>query len=286
MARVILLLFGLIFVNATFADQVIKSINSATPPTIDGMIDKLWEGVPEIITQDKRANIDIHIKSVHSKSDIYFLVQFHDATENRQHKTLIWTPQLELYKVGIQREDTLIFKWNMELLPKKLTLTDETPYKADIWYWKSHRTDHAGYADDKFQIYNSISVPSAQSVVTKHGKIFYLSRRGDKGSAAYKSRLQTEYIGPEIPAFDLLEPKGSRADVRAKGNWLNGVWTIEFSRRLLTHEADDIQFKLDREYQFGVSRYEIAGRKPNPNIEQPLFGSGDITEHLYLRFEQ
>jgi hypothetical protein len=45
-----------------------------------------------------------------------------------------------------------------------------------------------------------------------------------------------------------------------------------------------VQFDAEQSYLFGVSRYEIAGRKPNPALQQPLYGAGDITEHLRLIF--
>ena len=55
-------------------------------------------------------------------------------------------------------------------------------------------------------------------------------------------------------------------------------------RKLVTNHSDDIQFDLDRVYRFGVSRYEIAGRKRNPKLEQPWFGAGEITGPLTLKF--
>ena len=45
-----------------------------------------------------------------------------------------------------------------------------------------------------------------------------------------------------------------------------------------------MQFNTELSYQFGVSRYEIAGRRAEKGIEEPLFGSGEVGERLTLTF--
>jgi hypothetical protein len=82
-----------------------------------------------------------------------------------------------------------------------------------------------------------------------------------------------------------LVREGSRADVRAKGVWRDGIWTVEFSRKLATNNLDDIQFNVGQVYQLGVSRYEIAGRKRNPSLDQPWYGAGEVTAPLILQFQ-
>lgn len=75
-----------------------------------------------------------------------------------------------------------------------------------------------------------------------------------------------------------------RADIKAKGIWKDGQWTIEFGRLLVTGNGDDIPFDIKQSYQFGVSRHEIAGLEEDPEAEQPKFGMGDISENLTLKF--
>ncbi len=80
-------------------------------------------------------------------------------------------------------------------------------------------------------------------------------------------------------------PIGSRADVKGKGVWHDGRWIIEIRRDLATNNSDDINFNdIDSTYKFGVSRYEIAGREPELGTSEPLFGSGEISELLTLKF--
>lgn len=198
---------------------------------------------------------------------------------------MVWDRDVAMYRTGPKREDVFVFKWSMEPVAVDLTLSSESSYKADIWYWKAHRTDHAGYADDKTQLYVADPLPDGKRLVSADGSLFYLARTGDAGEAAYNAIVHPDYIGPEAPRFDMQTPTGSRADVRAKGLWNNGLWTIEFSRKLRTGHPDDLAFELGRSYLFGVSRYEMAARKPDPRLAQPKFGSGEIGEHIVLRFD-
>jgi hypothetical protein len=45
-----------------------------------------------------------------------------------------------------------------------------------------------------------------------------------------------------------------------------------------------VQFLSVQHYQFGISRYEIAGRAPDEHLEIPLFGAGELGETLELEF--
>lgn len=269
-----------------YADLQVVSAKVDTAPVVDGHAgDKVWERATSVVTHDIVADIDISLKTVHTDESIYFQVQFPDSSENREHKTQVWDSEKEIYHIGPRREDTFVIKWNMEPYPVDITLSGDESYKADIWYWKSFRTDHAGFADDKFQLYSDHPSPKAQRLVSNEGKTFYLTRKGDQGTAAYRNRVVTEFSGDNYASYERVTPTGSRADVRAKGQWHDGVWTVEYSRKLNTGNVDDVLLLPGQQYRFGVSRYEIAGRESNPEIENPLFGAGEISTHLQLVLE-
>jgi hypothetical protein len=176
----------------------------------------------------------------------------------------------------------------MEQTPVDLSIYADNPYKADVWYWKACRSDPIGYADDKIDILNSLENKNAVKLESKSKKTMYLLRNEDKGEPAFRTNLVVIYQGDIIPRFILQEPSGSRKDVKAKGIWQDGKWVIEFCRNLVSGNEDDIQFNLKsgKRYQFGISRYEIGGLKPDPKLSQPLFGSGDVSEDLILIFEE
>ena len=168
--------------------------------------------------------------------------------------------------------------------PTTLTLKENRPYQADIWFWKAHRTDHAGFADDKIQHYTTTRDKKAKMLISSEGNVFYLQREGDAGDPAFQPLLYAGYVREQMPKYELVTPAGSRADIRAKGEWQAGNWTIEFSRQLDTGHHDDVRFELSGRYPFGVSRYEIAGRDPEPDSETPLYGAGEVGELIVLTF--
>ncbi|MCU7830221.1 MAG: hypothetical protein KZQ85_14250 [Candidatus Thiodiazotropha sp. (ex Myrtea sp. 'scaly one' KF741663)] len=273
----------LLLCQPLLAEQTLQAPMVSHPPVIDGLAnDDAWSGIPPLLTRDTVADIDIALRACHDGENIYLLAVFPDSTENRQHKPLVWNAETKLYGQGFQREDTLVLKWAITPQDADLSLSATTPYKADIWYWKSVRTDPAGYADDKYQLYSENKAKRAMPLLSKDGGRFYLLRRGDSGKAAYHNQMLLEYTGDHKQAYVIKQPEGSRADIRAKGLWKQGVWQIEFARKLDTEHADDIAFKVGKSYQFGVSRYEIAGRGSDPRLEVPLFGSGEIGERLIL----
>ena len=285
---VLVLLTGLFAATSGFAMQSLVATRTAAAPQIDGdEADACWQQAGSVIVHDVVANIDIVLKAVHDGENIYMLAEYPDADESRLHRALVWKPELKSYQNGPTREDALVLKWSMSGTDADLTLKSDRPYRADIWYWKAHRTDHAGFADDKIQHYTTTRDKKSLLLLSKSGKVFYLLRKGDSGASAYKPKLQTAYTEDQVAKYDLVTPEGSRADVRAKGHWQDGRWVIEFARKLDTGHDDDLQMALDGHYRFGVSRYEIAGRQPELEGESdtPLFGSGEVGELLQLSFQ-
>ena len=274
--------------STTFAmtEQHIISVKVDQGPIIDGHHDdSVWNAAATVATVDGVENTEITLKSVYTDEEIFFVIEFPDKTENRAHKTLVWDETLDVYRSGPKREDSFVFKWSMEPHPVDLAITGDDIYRADIWYWKADRTDSAGYADDKMHVYSTQQREKAKRMISKNGAVFYLYRPSDSGTSTYKSITYDQFAGQEVPRYRNRQPEGSRADVRAKGYWKDGVWCIEFSRKLNTGHIDDVQFDTSLTYRFGVSLREIAGKEPNPDIEQPNYESGEIGEHLALSFQ-
>ncbi len=65
--------------------------------------------------------------------------------------------------------------------------------------------------------------------------------------------------GDYIPAIVKSTIVGDRGDITAGWKWENGVWTIEFGRKLVTGSEFDVQFDdLGGAYYFGVAVFENA----------------------------
>ncbi len=270
-----------------YAESKLISTKVDRPPVVDGKgQDPVWEQASELVTHDKVADLDIVLKSVYTDDQIFFMVRYADPDESRLHKPWVWNETDQIYKAGPEREDVFVFKWALKEETDDLSVHADLPYDADVWFWKAHRTDPVGFADDKIQHLSATKMEKSKKIKSKSGKDMFLQRKGDQGKSAYKSKLQIENIGDKIAQFEYRSPTESRADVKAKGLWENNSWCVEFSRPLITGQPDDIQLDIAKNYLFGVSRYEIAGRKPDPKLSQPLYGSGDVSEKLVLHFNR
>jgi hypothetical protein len=168
---------------------------------------------------------------------------------------------------------------------------------GDIWHWKSVRNlgqiddqyldstrydpeksveagrksdakDSGGYAD------NFASMPDpADSTKTVPDKTMpgFTSPSVDLTTGAPGYILDSEKVALDKAALDAM-PAGSyipgivksaivgdRGDISAAWKWENGIWTIEFSRKLTTGSETDVQFSdLTGTYHFGLAVFENA----------------------------
>ena len=261
----------------------LKAHPVAVAPVIDGRADDAaWKAAPSITTLDYSSQRPINVKSVVTATDIFFLVTYPKDKPAETHKTWIWDPKERVYREGHDREDVFIFKWSMSGNDLELKLRDPEPHRADIWDWKAHRTNPSGYADDKWQGVSLKGGNDAKKIKDNGASALYLRRVGDAGTAAFDEKFFFEYKGDRAEKYVPQPPAGSRADVRAKGVWAKGQWTIEFARKLDTHHDDDQPFAPGGTYLFGVSLYEMAYGTPQPELSQPLYRTGDVFDRILL----
>ncbi|MBU1083475.1 MAG: ethylbenzene dehydrogenase-related protein [Candidatus Omnitrophota bacterium] len=279
---------SVLFCGSCYGDTFVRSVKVSEEPVIDGSAsDSVWASAEKVITHDNVAGIDMEIRTVHTDDRIFFLVVFPDKDESRTHKSWVWDRDIEEYVMGNDREDVFTFKWN--IVPeesKDLRIDSDDDYRTDIWFWKACRTDPEGFADDKFAVLSDSKVENSTPVLSRNGKEKFYFRDGDKGKAAYSSKMAVDHIGDTLPRFETGTPSGSRADIKAKGKWEDGKWVVEFSRAMDTGNDDDVRFFIGKKYQFGVSRYEMAGRKVMQDLSQPFYGAGEISEKMILSFEE
>lgn len=131
----------------------------------------------------------------------------------------------------------------------------------DIWTWKATRSDPVGYALDKTHRY-STTKPEGKSkqYAARNGSPIWIQRPDDAGESTQQSlAAPNEYSTDVVPAYALRTPSGSAADVRAKGRWENGYWTVELLRKLNTGHADDTAFDPARRYAMAVALQDRTG---------------------------
>jgi len=178
---------------------------ASRPPLVDGRsLDEAWQGQPWTSVGGQ-----LWAKACRDRTRLFLLVRFPAAEERRRHRPWRWDATAQHYLSGDAEEQALTVLWRG---------ADGT---ADAWVWRADRTDAAGHADDGW---------------FRPGDGF----RPDAGSPCWESRYVAEFAGAELPRFYPQEPTGSLADVRARGIWEEGHWTVELARALETGEADDL----------------------------------------------
>lgn len=142
------------------------------------------------------------------------LVVFERENEVRTHRPWVWDAVSQSYRPGDVREETVC-----------LIFHDGRSDRRDIWIWRSARTDPAGSAGDYHAVFSAVD--SAWVVIP------------DSGALSWFSRYQGAFIGGETPRFHSQKPNGGMADVRARGIWREGIWTLEFHRDFRTSDDGD-----------------------------------------------
>lgn len=126
-----------------------------------------------------------------------------------------------------------------------------------------------GY-DDNVQKLGNVEVPlywkpySGAGGVVAGDPRFLLKSEIDKGLAKKIAKVEADgtlvdATGAKVPSFAripgriLSAPGGpSWNDIKARGVWLNGMWTVELARKLRTGHKDDVQFEVGGTYFFDM----------------------------------
>jgi hypothetical protein len=161
--------------------------------------------------------------------------------------------------------------------------------KADMWHWKAVRSNPVGYTEDGYVTTNPSKKPEAgrkrdagsgkaKGNSTKDkSKPMYMQDSAKSASipdsllvshAAEIKDFSVFKEGHEIPGYMLnTDWKGSFADVKTKGVWANGKWTVMMSRKLETGYDDDVQFNTRKKYPFALAVFDNAHEHNSYNSE-------------------
>lgn len=247
-------------------DVVVRKLSR--PPVIDGDGTD-WSAIPENVIRVSPAQADdplnhigtvnVILKAGHHRSLIYFMLKWPDPDENRTHNTWVWDKAQKRYVGGDDKEDGVGLKFDMGGDFDYCMLTGKE-YMADVWTWRAARTDPAGLAEDGMHVFSRRPIPRAGSkrILNGPGDI-WIRRTMDKGSRIYTITFPLEYVGDQVPRY-IIQPDsfGSIADVKAKGKWVDGFWTVEFMRKFDTGHEDDVKFELTKPVQGAIAVFDNA----------------------------
>lgn len=245
------------------------SIEVGEAPAVDGKADDAtWRNAPQLdvvvrrpLPPNEGASTDVQLRSVHTSTHVYILVRWRDETQDDvAHKPWVWNATKNAYEEGPEREDMLALAFehtgtfDADMLSGELGVWD-------VWQWKVTRTNAQGYAMDRAHRYTAEKPEGkANSHQAKNGKTIWIARPEDAGDTVERKQpAPATHQGDRVPQYLPGTPTGSAADVRAKGTWERGWWTLELERRLNTGNADDTAFEQGRTYKFGVGTHDRTG---------------------------
>jgi hypothetical protein len=202
-------------------------------PQIDGKYEPLWDECPEV--QLERSGFDgpLSLRAAVNGERLFLLLRFPCKTPMVKHKPWLWNAAAQRFTVGPEREDSLCIRLLLAERPGAVS--------CDVWNWGACRLNE-GAADDLLQVF-SLDCPSrGLKSVAPDGTPQYLVTTPDEGMRPWSSNydVKTLHLNPNRyePGPSII---GSRVDVKCKGEWKEGFWTVEFSRALDTVQIDDLR---------------------------------------------
>ena len=251
--------------------------------------------------------IELKAKSVHTKDQISFLFEWPDKDKSMDKNSWKYSGgkwakvKANEDRLGviweINRIDKFANKGCAILCHNESKNNKEWYYsvnskreKADLWHWKAVRSNPVGYTEDGFVIENPSKEPEkgrkrdagsktkAKSNRTKDKLKPSHMQDPSKPASIDGSLLVSEAVeikdysafkeGNVIPGY-MLHPewKDSFADVKTKGVWKDGKWTVMMSRKLNTGNDDDVQYNTKKKYSFGIGSFDNSGAENSYNSE-------------------
>ena len=266
-----------VFAQDTWAQQTINVRPLNFTPSMNGSFSG-WEDVGGVKVPMKGLKGGAKISSVTVKAgmrgdDVYIYLQWADSTEDKVHKPYVWNTGKGRYEKSKKLEDRIALQFAMEG-DYSTNWASGKSFKADMWHWKAFRSNEIGLVHDKMTIISTQSTKKSYKLKTNSGKTVYISRPSDKGDRLYKSVRYRKKDKDVMPSYSLTRnPSGSIADIRAKGVWKGGMWTVVMKRKLSTGNPDDVKFSSGKSVKGGIAVFDQSGNDRH-----------DISETLVFQF--
>lgn len=202
---------------------------------------------------------------------IFLGARWPDLSESTDFK--VWKWRNKKYKRGKQRDDMFAVRFFLDgnydtcMLPER-----DATYQVDVWLWSAGRSNLASMAEDMVHTISDQFIENAAEYPLSDHRTIYIKKRRDSGDNFYKLARPDRKVfqGKTLPGA-LLSGKGSGSliDVSAVGQWENGYWSLEMSRKRVTGHADDVAFLPGRIIPGGVAVFN-KGSAEHKSVEGNL----------------
>lgn len=261
-------------------DQAVwESAKVAVAPGIDGEVDAAWSRAKarEVVVREALGGgnpITVTLRSVHTDDNLYVLAEWEDVTKSDMRDPFVWNKEKSQYDRPTRPDDQFALQFPLSGDFDISMLSMQKAFISDVWHWKAGRGNVAGWADDKRHIISQTEVEGAKRYdMGGHGAV-YILRPVDAGTPAYKvQEPPKEYVGNLLDSFVAQVPKGSLADVRAKGVHNGKGWTLEMARAFNTGNADDATIDKSRDNTCAIAV-----------LNDELYWDHSVSQTIRLRF--
>jgi Ethylbenzene dehydrogenase len=239
------------------AEQTLEARQVDHAIVLDGEIDD-WADIAGItVPLSGTGGADrVELKAALRGERIYVLAVWDDPTENNLHKPYVWNEELQAYEKTEVMEDRLAISFAMRgnFSADKL---DGSEFETDVWHWKASRSNPAGLAHDKYWKVSRTPFEGSRAFESPNGGMVHLARPSDAGDWLYKHVRYFLKQADVMPLYEVnMHPKGSIADVQARGVWREGRWYLELSRALSTGHEDDTVIPASGSIEMALAAFD------------------------------
>jgi ABC-type phosphate/phosphonate transport system substrate-binding protein len=228
----------------------------AEAPAVDGSAqDAAWRRAPsvELPMQGEKGPRRLKVSMVHDGSSLYLLAEWPDGTRDTEFQPWVWSPAEKSYVRDARIDDGLAVLWYKGAAPASACLLDGQPHEGDTWHWRAGWSEISGLAEDGWIQVSRERLPQSTPYPSRSGAgQVWVRRVADEGEPGWKFVVPIEYAGDLLPSYQAQPARGSRGDVRARGQWKDGRWTVEMVRRFQTGHPDDLPL------QGGPARHAVS----------------------------
>lgn len=258
--------YGLVSVSfflsgSVFAESIPVHVLSK-PPVLDGdgqdwsEIEATIVPLKNIHPESSIATRDVAVSAGTFGGYIHFYLVWDDSTHDISHKSWVWDKAKKKYVRGSDREDRMAMQFEISG-DYTTNWFSGNEFHADMWHWKSSRSNPLRVVHDKSTQISKGKLPRAYTQTSDSGETVYLTRPSDSGDRLYISKRYHAYQGDRLPKYDMAKSaQGSVADVEAFGYWNDGKWHLELRRAMDTGHADDVVFKTGMSVKAGIAIFD------------------------------
>lgn len=245
--------------------ETIMVAKLTSAPALDGA-DGDWQGLQAAVLPLKKSadKVTVTVPSVSIRAgtfgdEVFFFIQWEDATKDDQHRPFFWDAAQNKYVEGPQNEDRFSLQFEMTGDYTVNWLSGQS-FAADMWHWKAARSNPIDRIHDKMTIIGTTPVKKAYTTQADNGKTIYIQRPGDAGDEFYTTKRYSSKEQEMMPKYIMNpNPQGSIADVNCKGIWKDGRWNLEIRRKLDTGHPDDVIFAEGKTIKAGLAVFDHSG---------------------------